>query len=94
MLAHPRVGASGQQPRSCGLGCLEETFSQTPLDPWLEVEVGLATRHRDEEFGLVEAPSSQQEVEHTVGFGVVRQTQVLSLVGTRPPKVDAAEGVG
>ena len=73
----PRAGAPGEDPRPRRLGGLEQALAQALLEPWLELEVGLAAVDGDEELGLLEAPLAEQEGEDELGPGVVGQADVL-----------------
>ncbi len=77
MLGHAGVGAPGEDPRPGGLGGLEQALAQVALQPGLQLEVGLAPVDRDEQLGLLQAPLAQQQGQHQVRPGVVRQTDVL-----------------
>lgn len=71
------VGARREDPRAGRLGGLQQPLAQTPLDPGLQLEVGLAAAHRDQQLRLLQAPLAQQKSQHQFGLRVKRQTNVL-----------------
>ena len=77
MLCDACVGAPGEDPRPRRLCRLQQPSPQTPLQPRLQLKVGLSARDRDQELGLLQAPLTQQQRQNQLGIRVVRKTDVL-----------------
>ena len=71
MFSYSRVRASCKDPRPRGLRGLQEAFSQTLLDPWCQMTVGLPARHCDEQLGPVQTPFPLQERHDQVWTSIV-----------------------
>lgn len=75
-------------------GCLggsKEPFAQDALEPRLELEVGLAAVHGDDELGQLEAPLAREQLQDEVGPRLEAQPDELGLVRVRPAEeVDGA----
>ena len=74
---HPRVGPSREDPRASRLGSLQKALSKAPLQPRLQLKVGLAAAHSDQELRLLQGPFPEEQGQDEVGPGVVRKADVL-----------------
>lgn len=78
-----RVGATGEYPRSCRFGCLQQTLAQHFLQLRLELKVSLAPLDRDQQLRQLQVPFPGQKVYYVFRSCVVRNADVLEKLKTR-----------
>lgn len=72
-----RVGPAGEDPGAGGLRGLEQALAQNLLERGLELEVGAAAVHRDQEFRQAEIPLATEQLDDWLRLGVVGEPNVL-----------------
>ncbi len=71
------VGSAGDDPGSRRLGGLEQPLPEDALQLGLQLEVGDAAVHRDEQLGQLEPPLLLQQLQDQFRLRIVRHANIL-----------------
>lgn len=79
------VDPPGEDPGSGGHRCFDQPFSEHLLEFRRQLKVLQTTVDGDQQGGKLQLPLLHQQVEQSVGFGVVREPDVLQTGQSREP---------